>query len=225
MQLFIKRRFTLATSLHSEKHAFFLRVPARQYLAVLRENAPILEIFKYRYGGIILALAAGCSLLQSCAGGRVVDDYPELRERLVSIALSQRGVPYVFGGNSPRTGFDCSGFVQYSYERLGLRIPRNSYEQYRLSTPVYINRLQPGDLVFFRTRNIFVSHVGIYLGDNRFVHAPGAGRSVSIDSLDSSYWRKRLVGGGSILGRAQWAAAGHEVPAPGRTGLQSQVEK
>lgn len=208
-----------------EKPAFFLRVPGRQYLAVLRENALILEIFKYRCGGIILALAAGCSLLQSCAGGRVVDDYPELRERLVSIALGQRGVPYVFGGSSPRTGFDCSGFVQYSYERLGLRIPRNSYEQYRLSTPVYINRLQPGDLVFFRTRNIFVSHVGIYLGDNRFVHAPGEGRPVSIDSLDSPYWRKRLVGGGSILGRAQWAATGHEAPATGQTGLQSLIEK
>jgi cell wall-associated NlpC family hydrolase len=169
------------------------------------------DIFKYRSVGVLLALAAGCSLLQSCGGnGRIAADYPELRARLVSVALGQRGAPYVFGGNNPRTGFDCSGLVQYSHEQLGLRIPRNSYEQYRLSTPVYLNQLQPGDLVFFRTRNIFVSHVGIYLGDNRFVHAPGEGRAVSIDSLDSHYWRNRLVGGGSLLGRAQLAEAGHE---------------
>ncbi|HEY3487317.1 MAG TPA: NlpC/P60 family protein, partial [Gammaproteobacteria bacterium] len=83
------------------------------------------------------------------------------------------------------------------------QIPRNSYEQYRLSTPVYLSRLQPGDLVFFRTRGVFVSHVGMYIGDNRFVHAPGEGRPVSTDNLESPYWRKRLVGGGSIIGRAQ----------------------
>jgi cell wall-associated NlpC family hydrolase len=148
-------------------------------------------------------------LLHSCAGGRVVGDYPELRARLVRIALDQRGTPYVFGGNRPQTGFDCSGLVQYSYQQLGLYIPRNSYEQYKLSTPVYISHLQPGDLVFFRTRSIFVSHVGVYIGDNRFVHAPGEGRPVSTDSLDSSYWRKRLVGGGSVFGRAQLVGAAH----------------
>lgn len=173
-----------------------------------------MNAFRHRCVGLILAAATACSLLQSCAGGRVVDDYPELRTRLVDIALNQRGIPYVFGGNRPQTGFDCSGLVQYSYQQLGLHIPRNSYEQYRLSTPVYINRLQPGDLLFFRTRGIFVSHVGIYIGDNRFLHAPGEGRPVSIDNLDSTYWRKRLVGGGSVFARAQMAEAGHAGRAP-----------
>jgi murein DD-endopeptidase len=166
--------------------------------------------FKYRFVGAILALAGGFSLLQSCAGGRLVDEYPELRARVVNVALNQRGTPYVFGGTRPQTGFDCSGLVQYSYQQLGLHIPRNSYEQYRLSTPVYISRLQPGDLVFFRTRGVFVSHVGIYIGDNRFVHAPGEGRPVSIDSMDSPYWQKRLVGGGSIISRAQLADARYQ---------------
>ena len=186
-----------------------------------------MDAFKYRCIGLILALATSCSLLQSCAGGRgVVDDYPELRARLVSIALSQRGAPYVFGGTSPRTGFDCSGFVQYSYQELGLRIPRNSYDQYKTSTPVYLNRLQPGDLVFFRTSSIFVSHVGIYIGDNRFVHAPGEGRPVSIDSLDSPYWRQRIVGGGSVLGRAQLVEAERGRNAvPGQASLQRDIEK
>ncbi len=151
----------------------------------------------------MILTVTGYSLLQGCAGGHIVDDYPELRAQLVSIAMNQRGTPYVFGGTKPQTGFDCSGLVQYSYAQLGLHIPRNSYEQYRLSTPVYISRLQPGDLVFFRTRGIFVSHVGIYIGDNRFVHAPGEGRPVSVDSIDSPYWQRRLVGGGAMISRAQ----------------------
>ena len=166
-----------------------------------------MDTLKYRFIGVILAIATICGLLQSCAGGRTLDDYPELRAQLVSIAMNQRGLPYAFGGARPQTGFDCSGLVQYSYKQLGLHIPRNSYEQYRLSTPVYISRLQPGDLVFFRTRSIFVSHVGIYIGDNRFIHAPGKGHPVSIDSIDSPYWQKRLVGGGSIISRAQLAEA------------------
>lgn len=177
-----------------------------------------MDAFGYRCVTVILAVATCCSLLQSCAGGRIVDNYPELRARLVDIAMNQRGISYVFGGNRPQTGFDCSGLVQYSYEQLGLHIPRNSYEQYRLSTPVYISRLQPGDLVFFRTRSIFVSHVGIYLGDSRFVHAPGKGRPVSIDSIDSPYWQKRLVGGGSIISRAQLVEAGHGTRDTQRTG-------
>lgn len=171
-----------------------------------------MDTLKYRFIGIILTIGAICGLLQSCAGARVVDDYSELRTRLIDIAMNQRGAPYVFGGNRPQTGFDCSGLVQYSYKQLGLHIPRNSYEQYRLSTPVYISRLQPGDLVFFRTRSVFVSHVGIYIGDNRFIHAPGEGRPVSIDSLDSPYWQKRLVGGGSLINPAQLAEAAHKNP-------------
>ncbi|HEX5056024.1 MAG TPA: C40 family peptidase [Gammaproteobacteria bacterium] len=187
-----------------------------------------MNAFQYRCIGLILALATGSSLLQSCAGNRggIVDDYPVLRGQLVSVALSQRGVPYVFGGTSPQTGFDCSGFVQYSYQQLGLQIPRNSYDQYKMSTPVYLNRLQPGDLVFFRTSSVFVSHVGIYIGGNRFVHAPGEGRPVSTDSLDSTYWRQRLVGAGSVLARAHLIEAEHgRNPVPGQAALQSNIEK
>jgi cell wall-associated NlpC family hydrolase len=110
-----------------------------------------------------------------------------------------QGKPYRYGGTTP-AGFDCSGLMHYTFRQAGLSIPRNSYDQYKASSPVYINRLKPGDLLFFRTLGgTFVSHVGMYIGDNRFVHAPGNGRRVSIDNLDTEYWQKRLVGAGSLL--------------------------
>ncbi len=132
-----------------------------------------------------------------CAAKPPLED-TRLRSQVVAVALSMQGKPYRYGGSTP-AGFDCSGLVQYSFKKSGLNIPRNSYAQYKFSAPVYISRMQPGDLVFFRIDGSFVSHVGIYIGDGRFVHAPGKNRSVSIDQLDADYWQKRLVGGGSVF--------------------------
>jgi cell wall-associated NlpC family hydrolase len=147
------------------------------------------------------AILIAVGLLYSCASAPLADNEVELREKLLAIALEQRGVPYHYGGGS-RKGFDCSGLVQYSFAQIGLNVPRNSYDQYRYSTPVYISRIQAGDLLFFRTDNSFVTHVGIYIGDNLFVHAPGKGKYVTTERLDESYYQKRLVGVGSMFQKA-----------------------
>ncbi len=121
----------------------------------------------------------------SAAGTRVVD----LAEQMV-------GVPYVWGGASPK-GFDCSGLVFYAYSETGLFIPRTSLEQFRAARPVALDSAQPGDLVFFRIGSD-VSHVGIYVGDNRFIHSPETGQSVKITSLDHQFYRKHFAGAGRI---------------------------
>jgi cell wall-associated NlpC family hydrolase len=112
--------------------------------------------------------------------------------------MAMRGKPYRYGGDTP-SGFDCSGLVVYSYGQFDIKLPRNSYKQYKKSKPIYERDLQPGDLVFFRTTSSFVSHVGIYVGDNRFVHAPGKGKTVRADSLNNDYYRRRFVGAGTFF--------------------------
>ena len=101
------------------------------------------------------------------------------------------GKPYKYGGASP-AGFDCSGLVHYSYRQAGLSVPRSTAEQRRLSQRIKQAELKPGDLLFFDERGKKHSHVGIYVGDGRFVHAPSSGKSVRNDTLDNPYWRKSL---------------------------------
>jgi cell wall-associated NlpC family hydrolase len=114
-------------------------------------------------------------------------------ERAASVALGQLGVPYRYGGTTSR-GFDCSGLVQYAWHRAGSSIPRTTTEQWKQLAKVRSSDLQIGDLLFFRIDGR-VSHVGLYLGDRRFVHAPASGRSVSVASLDSGFYRQKFVGG------------------------------
>jgi cell wall-associated NlpC family hydrolase len=114
-------------------------------------------------------------------------------------ALSHVGVPYRFGGSSPETGFDCSGFVQYVYRRgAGLLLPRNTEALSALGAPVTASELEAGDLVFFDTLSKPYSHVGIYLGGQRFIHAPATGGSVELVDMRSQYWRIRFSGGRRI---------------------------
>lgn len=108
-------------------------------------------------------------------------------------ALSMQGRPYRFGGNSP-TGFDCSGLVQYSYARVNVQLPRSTEEQWASSQPVPRKEIRPGDLLFFNQDGKRRSHVGIYLGNNRFVHAPSSGKNVLTASLNDKYWRQYFVG-------------------------------
>lgn len=110
-------------------------------------------------------------------------------------ALSLRGTRYRAGGTSPETGFDCSGFVGYLYrDILGFQLPRSANEIWRFGRKVEREDLRPGDLVFYNTLKRPFSHVGIYLGDNQFVHAPASGGAVRIVNMDERYWAARWNG-------------------------------
>lgn len=109
-------------------------------------------------------------------------------------AIGLVGVPYRWGGNTPQGGFDCSGLVVYVARRAqGLALPRTVAEMSRVGEEVLIEDRLPGDLVFFNTSGHPFSHVGIYVGQNRFVHAPNEGGTVRIDSLVSAYWGPRIT--------------------------------
>ncbi|MGE4369185.1 MAG: C40 family peptidase [Burkholderiaceae bacterium] len=114
---------------------------------------------------------------------------------LASTALSVLGIKYRFGGEAPSTGFDCSGLVIYAAEKsLGLKLPRKSRDIAREGIAVKNHELKKGDLVFFNTRGHRFSHVGIYLGNRKFVHAPRSGSVVRIEDMDIGYWKKRYNG-------------------------------
>lgn len=115
--------------------------------------------------------------------------------QLMNTALGLIGVPYRMGGNSAETGFDCSGFVRYVYANtLGLVLPRRAAEQAQATTPIAKDELRPGDLVFFNTMRRAFSHVGVYLGDGKFIHSPSKGDSVKISDMNDRYWARRFNG-------------------------------
>lgn len=119
---------------------------------------------------------------------------------IIKAAQKMLGTRYHYGGASPATGFDCSGLVQYSYQVAGIHLPRTTSRQYHATRPVQKRYLKAGDLVFFRTAiSRVVSHVGIYLGKNRFIHAPSSGSKVTINSLKEKYWRNHYTGAGRIF--------------------------
>ncbi len=110
-------------------------------------------------------------------------------------ALSLTGVRYKYGGNSPETGFDCSGFVRYVFKQAtSLTLPHSAMAISQLGKTVPKDELQPGDLVFFNTLRSTFSHVGIYLGNNRFIHSPAKGGKVRIENMDDVYWAKNFNG-------------------------------
>lgn len=123
----------------------------------------------------------------------------EVRFQVVMVAAAMLGTPYKWGGMTPEDGFDCSGLVHYSYLQAGVELPRTSLQQYKFSHSVRLATLKPGDLLFFDLNKERVSHVGIYLGDNRFVHAPRTGKDVMITSLDNRFWKQRLVSAGRVI--------------------------
>ncbi|TAK52802.1 MAG: peptidoglycan endopeptidase [Betaproteobacteria bacterium] len=110
-------------------------------------------------------------------------------------ALLSLGVEYRYGGTAPNQGFDCSGLVAHVFrEAYGIQLPRNTRAQSEIGVPVSMAELEPGDLVFYNTLDRPFSHVGIYLGDSRFVHAPKTGSSVRVESLRTAYWSSRFDG-------------------------------
>lgn len=149
-------------------------------------------------------------LLVACGSAPLVESYPDVSEprrevqrnarpatvgdRAAAVAISQLGVPYRYGGNST-SGFDCSGLVQYSYARAGKSVPRTTGQQWSAVTTVQRSDLQAGDLLFFSIEGK-MSHVGMYIGDNEFVHAPSSGRTVTTARLDSPFYSKALLRAG-----------------------------
>jgi cell wall-associated NlpC family hydrolase len=140
---------------------------------------------------------------------------------MVISALNYLGVRYRRGGNSAEEGFDCSGFVRHVVNSsLGLMLPRRSDEQAASSNvvPVPKTELQPGDLVFFNTLRSAFSHVGIYVGDGKFIHSPRTGFSVRVEDMSTDYWRKRFDGARRLLPAA--AATGAVAASPTGTNPQ-----
>jgi cell wall-associated NlpC family hydrolase len=115
-------------------------------------------------------------------------------------ALSLKGIRYRYGGTSPETGFDCSGFVRYVFrEAANISLPHNARAISQIGNIIAPDQLQPGDLVFYNTMKSAFSHVGIYLGNNRFIHAPSSGRGIRIVDMDDAYWSKRFDGARRIM--------------------------
>ena len=122
-------------------------------------------------------------------------------QELVMHAMGLIGIRYTFGGRTPDTGFDCSGLVRYVFNRVtGRSLPHNSFEMARMGSRIEQGELQPGDLVFFNTRGQRFSHVGIYVGDGRFIHSPSRGGRVHIVNMGDRYWVTRFDGARRLAG-------------------------
>ena len=123
---------------------------------------------------------------------------------LVVNAMGFLGVPYKRGGNTVETGFDCSGFVRAMYEQsIGLILPRRAEQQAAATQNIDRTELQPGDLVFFNTMRRAFSHVGIYVGEGKFIHSPKPGAEVRVESMNMSYWQHRFDGARRVQSKQQ----------------------
>jgi len=146
----------------------------------------------------LLAIAAAALLAAGCAGTPSRPASSEVRSSIAQLALSMVGVPYRYGGADPGAGFDCSGLVHYAYASNGQVVPRTSQSQFDAARKIPLEDAAEGDLLFFRDQEK-LSHVAIYLGDGRFVHAPSSGRTVSVARVDETYYRQNLVAVGRLL--------------------------
>jgi hypothetical protein len=144
---------------------------------------------------VLLAALAACTPFHSGPPGGPAAADPG--HALLRAAQSRIGAPYRYGGAGP-DAFDCSGLVSYAYRQIGIAVPRTAAQQFAAATPVKRNDLRPGDLVFFRLESRSVSHVGIYAGDRRFVHAPQSGGHVRMASLEEEHFRRSFAGAGRL---------------------------
>ena len=147
---------------------------------------------------LLTLLCSACATTQHDAPAfskKSADFSTEAMNELAMYAMSLAETPYRYGGNSRETGFDCSGFVDHVFmTSLGLKLPRTSQEMSRVGEQLRENELQPGDLVFFNTQQQPYSHVGIYVGESRFVHAPKSGKAIAVVSMRDNYWRSHYDG-------------------------------
>lgn len=151
-------------------------------------------------------LLSGCAHRSSdSAGGHLYGptykerSISEVSQSIMTSAKNLKGVRYRNGGDSPETGFDCSGYVCWVYNENGISLPRTAREQSRVGRAVNKKDLQPGDIVAFRIRSRTGYHTGIYTGNGNFIHSPSSGKRVSESSMNSAYWRKRFIGARRVL--------------------------
>lgn len=135
---------------------------------------------------IVLTALAGCGHTPE------EESAPPLASRAADRALTMVGKPYRYGGNSPK-GFDCSGLVQYSYASVGVKLPHGTRSLLQVSRPVSRKNLKRGDLVFFTQEGKRSSHVALYLGGDRFVHAPSSGKNVHVAGFNDAYWQRHFT--------------------------------
>jgi len=161
--------------------------------------------------GLLALVLVGCAGARSTPGPAArgldydslmaapVQPIAEVRQRVIGIAASLLGTPYHFGGTTP-AGFDCTGYVAYVFRHAaGMRLPRRSVDQVQFGEAITPLAMQPGDLVYFRIEREKSLHVGIYIGEGRFVHAPSTNGAVNVQSLALDYWRTRFLGARRVL--------------------------
>ena len=176
-----------------------------------RAHSPLKSLRASTLAVLLLAVASPCLHAadneQLPEQNRVLARISSFTDRATNLAIeamSLIGIHYRRGGNSPENGLDCSGMVRYVFKQSNdIDLPRTSAEMSRVGDQVDKNDLQPGDLVFFNTVRRAFSHVGIYLVDNKFIHAPTPGSAVRIESMDLAYWKKRFNGARRVLGPEQ----------------------
>ena len=174
-------------------------------------------LFKVRFGNYASFKEANEAAEQLRSMGNIEEyyivkpeDYPRLKDKQAdkksirkSIVLSAKsflGIPYQWGGVSDETGFDCSGLTMAVYQLNGFKLPRTSGKQWVTGNPVTFNQLSEGDLVFFSTKKKgVISHVGIYIGMGQFIHAPGEGKEIRMESLSTDYYKNRFIGARTYL--------------------------
>lgn len=164
------------------------------------------KIIRILFTSAVIALS-GLGAVHAAEAQHKLSDEPSLFERYTSNAkdlvlkgLELVGINYRRGGTDPDNGLDCSGFVQVVFrDAVGLLLPRTAKEQSEVGNAVDKRELKPGDLVFFNTMRRAFSHVGIYLGDNRFMHAPRTGAEVRVEDMSQSYWVKRYNGARRVI--------------------------
>jgi peptidoglycan DL-endopeptidase CwlO len=160
----------------------------------LRSRVPLLCL--------LAALAAAGALPATASSSEIkpgptsiLEPPPTRPERAAKLALAEVGVPYRWGGESPESGFDCSGLVRWAYLRVGIELPHNSYALYGEGRRVPESKMAPGDILFFEG----LGHVGLYLGRGRMVHAPETGRNVEVVRLSGSNYGSRLIGARRVV--------------------------
>ena len=137
--------------------------------------------------GLFFFVVAGCA-----SAPQPAERADGVGERAAQHAAQLVGKPYRYGGASPSTGFDCSGLVQWSYAQAGRKLPRGTDDQRAVAHRIKVSELRRGDLIFFDQEGKKNSHVGIYVGNGEFVHAPSSGKQVRRDRVDAPYWRKHI---------------------------------